>query len=98
MLCPECKGRSRVVDTSGPSDCVMRRRECKLCQNRWTTAERFFQKKKKQPKEPARTRVLSAQGMIEDRERRLVWDDDWEARLEEQETLKELGIEYGREP
>jgi len=87
-----------VVDTSEPSDCVMRRRECKLCQTRWATAEKFVQKKKKQPKQPkkpARKRVLSAQGTVKDRERRL---DDWEARQEEQETLRELGIEYGREP
>ena len=87
-----------MVDTSEPSDCVMRRRECKLCQTRWATAEKFVQKKKKQPKQPkkpARKRVLSAQGTVKDRERRL---DDWEARLEEQETLRELGIEYGREP
>ena len=96
MLCPECGGGSRVVDTSEPSDCVMRRRECKLCRNRWATAEKFVQKKKKQPKKPARKRVLSAQGtLLKDRERRL---DDWEARQEEQETLRELGIEYGREP
>jgi len=88
-----------VVDTSEPSDCVMRRRECKLCRNRWATVEKFVQKKKKQPKQPkkpARKRVLSAQGtLLKDRERRL---DDWEARQEEQETLRELGIEYGREP
>ena len=86
-----------MVDTSEPSDCVMRRRECKLCQNRWATAEKFVQKKKKQqPKKLARKRVLSAQGtLLKDRERRL---DDWEARLEEQEILRELGIEYGREP
>ena len=98
MLCPECGGGSRVVDTSEPSDCVMRHRECKLCRNRWATAEKFVQKKKKQPKQPkkpARKRVLSAQGTVKDRERRL---DDWEARLEEQEILRELGIEYGREP
>ncbi len=87
-----------MVDTSEPSDCVMRRRECKLCRNRWATVEKFVQKKKKQPKQPkkpARKRVLSAQGTVKDRERRL---DDWEARQEEQETLRELGIEYGREP
>ncbi|MBS1252472.1 MAG: Transcriptional repressor NrdR [Anaerolineales bacterium] len=41
MKCPYCiQGRSRVVDTRDIGDAVRRRRECKDCDQRYTTYER----------------------------------------------------------
>jgi len=100
MLCPDCQGGSKVVDTGEPLDCVVRRRECKLCGNRWTTHERFHMKHKKkepekleaEPAEPARRRQ-------HDRDvDGLAWvpkGDDWQDRADDLETLRELGFGHG---
>lgn len=41
MKCPYCGARdSRVVDTREASDGIRRRRECKVCEQRFTTYER----------------------------------------------------------
>lgn len=102
MLCPDCRGRSRVVDTGGPSDCVVRRRECKHCLNRWTTHELFHVKhKKKEPKpaEPARRDRRKERSITEKQDiDGLAWhriDDDWQDREDDEETLRELRNEHG---
>ena len=100
MLCPDCRGGSKVVDTGEPLDFVVRRRECKLCGNRWTTHERFHMKQKKKapekleprPAEPAR------KGLHERDIDGLAWHrevDDWQDRADDLETLRELGFGHG---
>lgn len=39
MLCPKCKGKSRVYDSRETEAVVRRRRECLECKRRWTTYE-----------------------------------------------------------
>ncbi|MCX8166756.1 MAG: transcriptional regulator NrdR [Candidatus Micrarchaeota archaeon] len=42
MLCPVCNSnKSRVVETRITSEYIRRRRECKLCQSRYTTYEKI---------------------------------------------------------
>ena len=107
MLCPDCRGGSKVVDTGEPLDFVVRRRECKLCGNRWTTHERFHMKQKK--KEPEKLEPRPAEPARRDRRKEryitekqdidgLAWhriDDDWQDRQDDEETLRELRNEHG---
>lgn len=39
MLCPECGGKSRVAETRSDEYSIYRRRECKVCNHRFTTYE-----------------------------------------------------------
>lgn len=39
MKCPKCEGPSRVVDSVKNKDHVRRRRECRKCENRFSTKE-----------------------------------------------------------
>ena len=43
MDCPECEGRSRVLETERVSRGVKRVRRCQLCGVRWTTYERLHE-------------------------------------------------------
>ena len=43
MDCPECDGRSRVLETERVSRGVKRVRRCQLCGVRWTTFERLHE-------------------------------------------------------
>ena len=45
MKCPECGSKTIVVDTRCNSDAIFRRRECRKCDNKFTTIEKIFSKK-----------------------------------------------------
>lgn len=40
MRCPTCNGRTRVIRTENSDAETIRRRECEICGDRFTTAER----------------------------------------------------------
>ena len=40
MKCPVCRSRSRVIRTEASDDETVRRRECEVCGERFTTSER----------------------------------------------------------
>ncbi len=90
------------MDTGEPLDFVVRRRECKLCGNRWTTHERFHMKqKKKEPEklEPLRRDLRKERYISEKKDiDGLAWHrevDDWQDRADDLETLRELGFGHG---
>ena len=39
MTCPECNGKTKVVDSRPEVDCINRRRECTECGFRFSTVE-----------------------------------------------------------
>jgi transcriptional repressor NrdR len=50
MPCPECKGKTKVIDTRLRDSVVRRRRECLDCQHKFYTTERITKAKKDTPK------------------------------------------------
>lgn len=39
MICPNCEGPTKVIDTRKGETSIRRRRECKVCRHRFTTYE-----------------------------------------------------------
>ena len=60
MQCPYCGKKSRVVDTRSAGEGVRRRRECQVCERRFTTYERVA---------PIRVMVVKADGRREEFDR-----------------------------
>ena len=60
MKCPYCSKKSKVVDTRSAGEGIRRRRECKVCGQRFTTYERVA---------PIRLMVVKADGRREEFDR-----------------------------
>lgn len=60
MECPYCGGKSQVIDTRTSGEGIRRRRECRVCGQRFTTYERIA---------PIRLMVVKADGRREEFDR-----------------------------